>query len=103
MQKTIVVLGSNSFSGASFIASALEAGYTVLGVSRRAESNAVFLPYKWLHDRSRYRFYQMDLNQQKIYENMNEQNEFSQKLGRSPTSNGSEIMKNFSLFKLPLK
>ena len=43
----ILVIGSNSFSGAHFIAGVLEAGYLVLGVSRSSEPDSVFLPYRW--------------------------------------------------------
>ena len=55
------VIGSNSFSGASFIAEALRGGADVLGISRSAEADEVFLPYKWApHDR--FQFRQLDLN-----------------------------------------
>ena len=44
---SFLVIGSNSFSGAHFVAGALAAGYRVWGVSRSAESDPVFLPYRW--------------------------------------------------------
>ena len=57
----IVVIGSNSFSGASFVAHALQAGATVVGISRSAEPHEAFLPYKWIpHDR--FRFVECDIN-----------------------------------------
>ncbi|MEW6303827.1 MAG: GDP-mannose 4,6-dehydratase [Verrucomicrobiota bacterium] len=64
MAERIAVIGSNSFSGASFIDFALRAGCEVLGMSRSAESNAVFLPYQWAPRPAgeRYRFEQADLN-----------------------------------------
>ena len=46
MSKKLIVIGSNSFSGASFVLSALEAGYEVVGISRSQEPHSVFLPYK---------------------------------------------------------
>ena len=56
-----LVIGSNSFSGASFVAGLLEAGAEVLGISRSPEADAVFLPYRWMpHDR--FTFRQLDLN-----------------------------------------
>jgi len=56
-----LVIGSNSFTGASFVAGALAAGAEVLGISRSVEADPVFLPYKWApHDR--FTFRQLDLN-----------------------------------------
>ena len=43
----ILVIGSNSFSGSHFVAEALVAGHPVWGVSRSAEQNPIFLPYRW--------------------------------------------------------
>jgi dTDP-glucose 4,6-dehydratase len=43
----ILVIGSNSFSGSHFVAEALRAGHEVCGVSRSAEPDPVFLPYRW--------------------------------------------------------
>ena len=43
----VLVIGSNSFSGSHFVAEALDAGHQVWGVSRSAEPNPVFLPYRW--------------------------------------------------------
>jgi len=43
----ILVIGSNSFSGSNFVAEALSVGHMVWGVSRSAEPNPVFLPYRW--------------------------------------------------------
>ncbi len=56
-----LVIGSNSFSGASFVAGLLGAGAEVIGISRSPEADDVFLPYKWIaHDR--FSFRQLDLN-----------------------------------------
>lgn len=67
MSERILVIGSNSFSGASFVAHALEAGATVWGVSRSQEPHAAFLPYRWGATAAlateRFRFHQLDLNQ----------------------------------------
>lgn len=60
--ETFLVLGSNSFSGATFVASALAAGADVVGISRSPEPDHAFLPYKWAaHDR--FDFHALDLNQ----------------------------------------
>lgn len=61
----ILVIGSNSFSGATFVALALSRGHTVVGVSRSAEPNPVFLPYRWQEPRGtgEFSFRQMDLNE----------------------------------------
>lgn len=64
MSEKIVVIGSNSFSGASFVAAALKSGAEVIGISRSPEAAAVFLPYRWLERGllERFRFYSFDLN-----------------------------------------
>jgi len=58
------VIGSNSYTGATFIEHALAAGANVFGISRSAEAPQVFLPYRWTDNeaQSRYRFKQLDLN-----------------------------------------
>jgi len=61
MNEKILVIGSNSFSGAHFVHYALKQGTEVLGISRSPEHNSVFLPYKEQQD-SVFRFYQLDLN-----------------------------------------
>ena len=58
----ILVVGSNSFSGASFCATALERGAEVIGMSRSAEPHEAFLPYVWGEHRAGFRFFQLDLN-----------------------------------------
>ena len=62
MQNTLFVIGSNSFSGATFVDYALSKGVKVIGTSRSAEPVAALLPYKW-HDCSSFQFHQLDLNQ----------------------------------------
>jgi dTDP-glucose 4,6-dehydratase len=62
MAGTVCVLGSNSFSGASFVDFLLRQGARVIGVSRSAESHAVFLPYRWSRHEGEFRFHQCDLN-----------------------------------------
>ena len=63
MMKTVVVIGSNSFSGSDFIDLLLETDrYKVIGVSRSPEKSDLFLPYKKRSDLSRFAFYQMDVN-----------------------------------------
>ena len=58
----IFVIGSNSFSGASFVAHALKQGAEVIGVSRSAEPATCFLPYKWDGLTTNFRFHALDLN-----------------------------------------
>jgi dTDP-glucose 4,6-dehydratase len=65
MSERIAIIGSNSFSGASFARHCLAEGLEVLGLSRSHEPSASFLPYRWLpaEAQSRWRFVQADLNQ----------------------------------------
>ena len=58
---SIVVVGSNSFSGASFVDFALQERVRVIGTSRSPEPIGAFLPYKW-HDHSNFSFHNLDLN-----------------------------------------
>ena len=58
-----LVIGSNSFSGASFVGYLLSLGYKVLGVSRSKQPNNVFLPYQWIEENKNFNFKQIDLNQ----------------------------------------
>jgi len=59
--QTVFVIGSNSFSGASFVSYMLEQGVRVVGTSRSPEPDSSLLPYKW-SDHSNLQFYQLDLN-----------------------------------------
>jgi dTDP-glucose 4,6-dehydratase len=61
---SLFVIGSNSISGASFIAHCLQAGRRVVGVSRSEELDPVFLPYRWLDadSQARFAFHRCDLN-----------------------------------------
>jgi len=61
MQNSAVVIGSNSFSGASFVDYLLQQGHDVIGISRSVEPIPAMLPYKW-RDHSRFHFHQLDLN-----------------------------------------
>jgi len=61
MSKKILVIGSNSFSGAAFSSSMLRKGYEVTGMSRSTEPADVLSPYKWI-DHSKFSFHQMDIN-----------------------------------------
>ena len=64
MSERIAIIGSNSFSGASFARHCLQEGIEVLGLSRSAEPAACFLPYRWISaaDQARLRSVQADLN-----------------------------------------
>jgi len=61
MSETIYVIGSNSFSGATFVSYALGRGARVIGSSRSAEPHDAFLPYKW-GNHARFEFHHLDLN-----------------------------------------
>ena len=71
-KKDFLVIGSNSFSGSNFVAGAIKKGFSVVGVSRSAEPNQVFLPYYWsgelkkknLEEKNSFNFYSIDLNKQ---------------------------------------
>jgi dTDP-glucose 4,6-dehydratase len=59
----LFVIGSNSFSGASFIDFALNQGASVIGTSRSAPPVDALLPFKW-RDHQNFSFTQLDLNTQ---------------------------------------
>lgn len=58
----IVVMGSNSFSGASFIDFALGQEAEVIGLSRSVEPHKAFLPYRWSGNDAEFRFFAYDMN-----------------------------------------
>jgi dTDP-glucose 4,6-dehydratase len=61
MNEKVVVIGSNSFSGAGFVDYALGEGLEVMGISRSEEPDPVFLPYRRCSTGS-FRFHRLDLN-----------------------------------------
>lgn len=61
MTERFLVIGSNSFSGASFVDHALREGAQVIGLSRSPEPCKAFLPYRWQKD-GNFVFHQLDLN-----------------------------------------
>ena len=65
MKEKFIVIGSNCFSGSSFVDYVLRDNpdAEVIGISRSAEYKDFFLPYKEI-DSNRFRFYQLDLNSQ---------------------------------------
>jgi len=58
----ILVMGSNSFSASNFINHLLNIGYTVIGISRSAEIDNVFLPYRSNNNKKNFKFFQHDIN-----------------------------------------
>lgn len=62
MAEKVLVIGSNSFSGASFAAWLLEQGHSVIGVSRSEEPHRAFLPYRWTGKDTAFHFERIDLN-----------------------------------------
>ncbi|HEY3696504.1 GDP-mannose 4,6-dehydratase [Phenylobacterium sp.] len=57
-----LVLGSNSFSGATFVDFVAGQGHEVLATSRSPEPHDAFLPYRWRDHECRVRFQRLDLN-----------------------------------------
>jgi len=58
-----LVIGSNSFSGAQFCKMLLNRGYNVFGVSRSAEQETVFAPYRWYQQPPKnFQFQTLDIN-----------------------------------------
>jgi len=62
MSNTICVIGSNSFSGASFCRYLLSLGHTVIGVSRSKEPVIALRPYAWDAHNGQFNFFQYDIN-----------------------------------------
>jgi dTDP-glucose 4,6-dehydratase len=62
MGERVLVIGSNSFSGASFVSWLLDRGHEVIGVSRSPEPHKAFLPYRWKGNDRLFRFERIDLN-----------------------------------------
>lgn len=58
----VLVLGSNSFSGASFCSFLVQQGIDTVGASRSPELDEVYLPYRWGSPSGNFRFEQIDLN-----------------------------------------
>ena len=61
-EPVFTVIGSNSFSGASFVGHLLKQGHDVVGMSRSEEPHDAFLPYRWGPAAGRFQFHQLDLN-----------------------------------------
>lgn len=57
-----LILGSNSFSGATFADFLAAAGHDVIATSRSDEPHDAFLPYKWQKRPGKVRFQRIDLN-----------------------------------------
>jgi dTDP-glucose 4,6-dehydratase len=57
-----LVLGSNSFSGATFVDYLAERGYDVFATSRSEEAHPALLPYKWQSRPGTIRFERIDIN-----------------------------------------
>src|SRR4030042_1032509 len=61
MSEKAIVIGSNSFSGASFVDYLLGEGIETIGISRSPEPHPVFLPYK-KRNSSMFQFFKLDLH-----------------------------------------
>lgn len=62
MATDILVIGSNSFSGSSFVRFLLDQGLQVVGVSRSPQPVGALNPAGWSSKLANYRFEQLDLN-----------------------------------------
>lgn len=62
MSGKVLVIGSNSFSGAQFVSYLLDQEQDVVGVSRSAQPHKAFLPYRWNGKDGRFTFHRIDLN-----------------------------------------
>ena len=61
--KHIIVLGSNSFAGSSFINYALNKNYKIIGISRSKEKSKLELKYKDNRlKKKKFKFYRLDIN-----------------------------------------
>jgi dTDP-glucose 4,6-dehydratase len=58
----VLVIGSNSFSGASFICWLMDLGIDVIGVSRSMPPDNVMLPFTWGNKPGRFQFERLDVN-----------------------------------------
>jgi dTDP-glucose 4,6-dehydratase len=61
-RERFLILGSNSFSGATFADHLAAQGYDVLATSRSPEPHHAFLPYKWQPRPGTVRFQAIDIN-----------------------------------------
>src|SRR5262252_7049433 len=61
-QEKVLILGSNSFSGATFADFLAANGYDVLATSRSDEPHEALLPYRWHKRAGTVRFKRLDLN-----------------------------------------
>jgi dTDP-glucose 4,6-dehydratase len=61
-QERFLVLGSNSFSGATFCDFLAEHEFDVIAASRSKEPLAALLPYRWQERPGQVRFHQIDIN-----------------------------------------
>jgi len=59
-----LVIGSNSFSGSHFVNYLINKKQKIIGVSRSKEINSIFLPYKWHDNLKKFKFHQININNQ---------------------------------------
>lgn len=60
--RQVMIIGSNSFSGASFSRYLLDRDYEVIGVSRSVEPPGPLRPYSWSSKRGQFNFFQLNIN-----------------------------------------
>lgn len=62
-----LILGSNSFSGSSFVNYLLDKNKTVMGLSRSKELNKIFLSYSSNKKKKNFKFVKLDINKNPNY------------------------------------
>jgi len=61
--KTVLIIGSNSFTGSHLVQHCLEKGYKVIGISRSDEYPMVMLPYLYAgNGNPKFSFFKLDVN-----------------------------------------
>jgi dTDP-glucose 4,6-dehydratase len=61
--RTILIIGSNSFTGSHLVDHSLEKGYKVIGISRSDEYSKVMLPYLYRKtNNNNFSFFKLDVN-----------------------------------------
>jgi len=62
--KTVLIIGSNSFTGSHLVQHCFEKGYKVIGISRSDEYPKVMLPYLYNgNESSNFSFFKLDVNE----------------------------------------
>ena len=60
--KTVLVIGSNCFTGSHFVNKCLNLNYKVIGISRSEEYQSAMLPYRYNKDPKNFFFFKKNIN-----------------------------------------